>query len=210
MSLSHYLRSCAYCGFWFGSHDFFCQNCWEELSRQLKFESSCQYWFDNRYLFRWEEENKLIGSLIYGLKGGCCGSSVTRILGNLVGESWLENLDECVLVPSPPTSLGSRDHAYVIAEALSDLYGGSLRTPLRRTGDLAQKKLAKTVRKEKQLGLDPDYTPSDLNTRRIIFIDDVITTGSTAQAAFVALGRPRNFSVLAMAYRPLLATEAHV
>ncbi len=41
---------------------------------------------------------------------------------------------------------------------------------------------------------------------RVVFADDVLTTGSTARAAFKALGKPSGFEVWAIVWRPKLAT----
>lgn len=41
--------------------------------------------------------------------------------------------------------------------------------------------------------------------KTVVFVDDVITTGSTAMAAYMALGDPENFEVWTLASRPKLA-----
>ena len=46
--------------------------------------------------------------------------------------------------------------------------------------------------------------------RAAIFADDVITTGATALAAYMALGDPPSFEVWTLACRPKLARPARV
>jgi predicted amidophosphoribosyltransferase len=42
------------------------------------------------------------------------------------------------------------------------------------------------------------------NAKTYIFIDDVVATGSTAKAAWLALGKPAIFQIWSLAYRPKL------
>jgi len=46
--------------------------------------------------------------------------------------------------------------------------------------------------------------------KTVVFVDDVITTGSTAMAAYIALGDPENFEVWTLAHRPKLAGSTGV
>ncbi len=94
-------------------------------------------------------------------------------------------------------------HAFRWAEGLAEVLTLShiealeLRGPSR----IQQKNLTAQDRQTRVMGklVDFSYDPK----MKIVFVDDVVTTGSTAKAAYKALGRPKNFQVWSLAVRPL-------
>jgi predicted amidophosphoribosyltransferase len=100
------------------------------------------------------------------------------------------------LVPAPSSS-GRRDHAFLLAQGLHELTGWELKNCLQRTTQQQQKELDKRARL--RVSLQASEKISD--EQAVLFIDDVMTTGATAQAAYLALGRPKNFFIVTLAYR---------
>jgi predicted amidophosphoribosyltransferase len=69
-------------------------------------------------------------------------------------------------------------------------------------GPIEQKKRTRQQRRKKELCLNEKYSYLKANFQ-YVFIDDIWTTGSTAQAAWRALGRPKLFHVVTIARRAL-------
>ncbi len=61
---------------------------------------------------------------------------------------------------------------------------------------LPQKKKSKFER----MNLEYRWNKQNLHNSFVIFIDDVVTTGSSAVAAWLAIGKPKNFLVLSLGY----------
>lgn len=121
-----------------------------------------------------------------------------------------------IIIPAPARLNGDKDHAFCLAQALSEETGWSLLNILefQNIEELAQKRKGVHLRTQRTFkvrqSLDtlsvgcrelPDNI-KDLHYGTIIFIDDVVTTGSTAMAAWKALEKPPRFEVWCMAVQP--------
>lgn len=109
------------------------------------------------------------------------------------------------IIASAPSRGGQPDHAFHMAQLMSKKLnlrhevGLLQRGPETVTGP--QKELAKISRRKiRLLRSEKNSIPEN-----IIFVDDILTTGSTALAAYEALGKPSRFYVFVWAYRPLIA-----
>jgi predicted amidophosphoribosyltransferase len=107
-----------------------------------------------------------------------------------------------VLIPAPPRSKSQWDHARRLAQGLSNLTGFPLSAPLRR-GAAGGGQKSKSAQERRELALEIDGNLDDFNGLRPVFVDDIVTTGATAQAAKVALRTQSPFTVLALYCRPL-------
>lgn len=121
-----------------------------------------------------------------------------------------------IIIPSPARIIGTRDHAFCLAEALSHETGWVLLNLLefQNLDEKTQKSKGIHLRAQRTFkirqrseiissnyGEHPDNI-KDLHYGTIIFIDDVVTTGSTAMAAWKALKKPPRFEVWCMAIQP--------
>lgn len=123
----------------------------------------------------------------------------TAIEGAIV-KRWL-------IVPAPGRSgQGELDHAGLLAFEIATVLGSQVEF----AGDVLER-LTKTTgtqkTKSKKERREIEYRVTDAWKDRIrlatgvIFVDDVIVTGSTANAAWAALGRPDNFECWAIAFK---------
>ncbi len=101
----------------------------------------------------------------------------------------------------PPRKKNKLDHAGEFASALSQIWGAQVKD-LRRTQLRPTQQKKRSLKERKELRFLQESVSSD---QTAIFVDDVITSGATAQAAFEALGRPRDYEVWTVACRPKLA-----
>jgi predicted amidophosphoribosyltransferase len=150
--------------------------------------------------------NSNISKWIQGLKGPWQKGDFQQI-----AELWLElrigraPLDsrETWIIPAPSRSKNGRDHAFYLGQQLALKTGWNLVhhwAPQRETR--AQKNLTKTQREAREW--DWDGPPLPIHCR-VIFVDDVLTTGSTAEGVWKALGRPDEYEIWCIAYQPRLA-----
>ncbi|MBL7670156.1 MAG: hypothetical protein JNM39_06695 [Bdellovibrionaceae bacterium] len=127
-----------------------------------------------------------------------------------LSESHVVNLERC-LVPCP-AGAPSRQHAQRWAEALSRVGCGPVRNLLEfDKGDLHrarldQKKLNRQDRRLISMKRIENITMPSPGCA-YIFVDDIVTTGSTALSAWKALGKPQNFQVWCVATRPRLRSH---
>ncbi len=156
-------------------------------------------------LFRWKKDSPgFLSELIYTLKGG----------GHSDLQAWLAHLfwtknhplirrGSRVFVPAP-AAVPASDHAATWAGSLAlSSMRGLYWSPLIRTQGV-QKRKSQVERGGVRLA-ERGARISDQerlwSQREVVFCDDIVTTGSTALAAFEALGRPPQFRVWALAYR---------
>ena len=205
--LAH-LRACPHCHSWLGKTDLFCASCWEFVLANRLWKKIDEYRLDITSLFCWREGDEIISELIYSLKGGGLKEANERLARWILASVEPKDLVGVTFVPAPARELGQRDHASMLAKSLSDLSCRPLVGALQRIDIDTQKHLSRSDRLMSKLDLSGAMSVEEANKQSIIFIDDVVTTGATAQAAYLAMGRPKNFKVWALAYRPRLAWAA--
>lgn len=110
-----------------------------------------------------------------------------------------------VLIPPPGRSgIGEDDHAGALASALTAVSGGNFwceTQAFERVGKarISQKTKSRAQRSEIEFRVSVPAKKRIERAAGFIFIDDVLVTGATARAAWVALGRPRAFECWAIA-----------
>ncbi len=103
--------------------------------------------------------------------------------------SVLSGADAVVFVPATAAAFRRRgfDHMEAIARSFCDLSGVSLLDALVKYGHGDQRELGRVERREHARGMYE--TVEDVRGRRLLLIDDVITTGATMAAASAELKR---------------------
>lgn len=204
-----WLRSCAACTSFLPPVDVFCDECWERLARIRNRHEGKRSLFQGGYafpvysLFTWTPETEtLVKPLVYSLKNGWAPSVVERLAEWFSYERASFGLVRAdAVVPAPGSGF---DHAKTWAEALSRGIGRSTVDVLQKVPD--QVRNQRTLRAEERAGLRFRLVGAQNAYRGpFAFADDVITTGSTAMAAYMALEDPRDFEVWTMVNRPRLA-----
>ena len=156
--------------------------------------------FKTLSLWEWSQnENAWCRELLYRLKN----KPVGQVHGWLAFQ-WLitnQKFSTCdqkmVIVPSPRDPHKKFDHAHSLCVALSQKLGVEVLDVLHRNPE-KQKNKTRQERKNIQIKLKHEISRS---LSRVIFIDDVLTTGSTAKSAWQALGAPNSFEVWTLVYR---------
>jgi predicted amidophosphoribosyltransferase len=219
--VSTLLNRCPGCG---RAATSFCARCWYVLNHDERGELATRMVivdrspFISRALYIWKDElshSSIIRNAVLASKGSAnCEIYRTfseEVFRRSVAEHlWRERRDWIFVVP-PSVRNVLRDHAMELASQLSDLTGNSLPAiSVLEVGrvDLTQQKLkSRKDRELKRFSISRTLSPAArarlLGARGYLFLDDVIASGGTAQAAWSALGKPSAFEAWAIAWRSL-------
>lgn len=159
--------------------------------------------YRSRRLSRW----------IKALKGGDFRADYHQIALEWIKRRQIAAIEELstpvFIIPSPSQKGHQADHAFCLAHALSEVTDWQIKNIL--TFPIVEHKSQKhkkvTERSERQFQL---LSGAEIPKGTLIFIDDVVTTGSTADAAWKTLGKPDQFEVWCVAYQPKLAAAPQV
>ena len=206
-----YLRACAICQFFQPPTDWLCFSCWEFFEEEyLSIEDLYRKEGSHPHLrlFDWHGENHVfVQRMIESLKQGGPDFIFRRLalecFSRFVHHSfWFQN-QEVFFVPAPPREEGSLDHARAFAEALAFYFGGEVLLILERKNKNPNQKF----KSRKERSLLEFYRKNSSKKGTFVFVDDVLTSGSTARAAFRALDRPSQFFIFTLAWRRSVFSE---
>lgn len=202
------IRCCPLCGWLWTEQNGLCRSCWSYLLNQrLKSfqQNRTMDGIQTRSLFDWGSHNDAgIRRLVLSLKGGAGDRALWRELSVALARSWIEAREGhgWVIVPSPPRKHGHEDHAVLLARMLGNLLGIEVRPALRRRDSRRrQKRLGRLARRAQSPHDQFEVIDRGNKYRRVLFVDDVVTTGATATGAWESLGRPKHFQVWSIARR---------
>lgn len=209
------LRGCLYCGSLDRGPDGLCLICTEDLSSWLDGDNNLFHQEIHKLavytLYEWlPGRQEVLSKLVHILKGRTGEKLWQYYAEEFIRRRWSEKVSKksYLLVPAPARD-GSKDHAHCFAKGLSHAgVGYEIYNCLSR-GSIqgSQKKRARSERERAVLYWAENFTYVDFVAKaagkHVIFVDDVVTTASTARAAWRTLGKPRDFAVWALAQRHL-------
>lgn len=196
-------NSCAFCSYSF-SMGLVCEKCWGNfLLPKVTDKKNYIFHLKHWYLFEWTSENTFIEKLIYNLKAGFHVNTV-KLLAQLLIQQRLKQkrFPKKIKIICSPTAEGvkiNNDHSYILARELAqilncEIYVGLIKNQTQKEKNKKERNKIK-IKLTHNFIIDPDVT--------YVFVDDVVTTGSTAFQTFLSLGRPSQFEVWSYVYRPL-------
>jgi predicted amidophosphoribosyltransferase len=197
MTVLKFLKVCALCGVpSFGRN--FCRSCFGKIEQNffpgLEVQTENQDLLIRR-LYLWRRGDRLQQHMAHALKGKVSPADWQVFATAFVRAHWpsLRSFHKPLLVPAPARTKTSL-HAQGLALALSKVMGGEvwdhLLVPLSMTTHTKWERKRDRLKRLSLIAQRP--CPRG---RKIILVDDIVTTGSTALAARKALGDPRDFEV---------------
>ena len=195
-------RSCMNCGSWMNLRTYFCHLCHQTCIKQ--FSNPAVIYVENiavKSLLRWPPgESDILSALVLQLKDDPAHAWAIWAEEFMIKWNIPDQSKKTILISSQSSS--GKTHAQNWGNALSDLLKYSHICPLKpKNTRIKQKELGRNERSARSFDINVDF--STLGNKRIIFVDDVVTTGKTALAAYKALKKPTHFEVWCLIYREL-------
>ncbi len=197
------MRVCLHCGAYECNSSQFCRICesrlWQAHSNNHFFQTG-KLELPGTSVFEWHpDQDRRVSKLMMTLKGGRLASAYDYYAEKLIRRSKPINLQDSILVPCP--SKKGRRHSQALADSFSRLLGLPVCDILRPTSETSQKERLKSDRQKLSFTLS-----ASVPQKHVIFIDDIVTTGATADAAASVLMCRSGFEVWCLAQRRQLAT----
>lgn len=209
-----FIVDCVGCGSLVVHNRGLCLSCEYELIDQLSVSPSefsvTESGLRFRFLFRWVPgESKTLSRYVHLLKSPLA-EPIWWELARYYSHS-LSDQENIVFVPIP--SRKNRKHSLYFAQALAQKFAGKTAPALqiKDTDTREQKRKNKQERRQIQFAMNEEFTELLRLARTIVLVDDVITTGSSYEAAYNVLKMHgvcrKNIELWTAFYRESLSTQ---
>ncbi|MBC7743423.1 MAG: ComF family protein [Bdellovibrionaceae bacterium] len=206
---SFYTPLCLNCGSFFVCDHLLCETCFLAFFKNLSLTDNRHAEFKHFFLIDWTPgESDLISEMVYRLKSDR-SVKAWRYYAEVVAHSLAdqEDLEVFDAIVSLPGSRADSVHAWLFAKNLSKALGLPVLNILTKSAlDRAQKSKSAAERKsaslENTIQVDEQFTRAELSNLKLIYVDDIMTTGETFKRCQQALGAVEKSILITMFYRP--------
>lgn len=207
---------CIYCASLTRKEVGLCRICKIELQGKTKARTHFLNGHKIRSLFLWaQDQNPEVSKLVTSLKGGDNRNLWPWLVESFSSSHWnqiVNFLQSSVLVPVPSKRQTNQDHSFLFAQAL----GEKLKIPVGFAGYTANQESQKSKgRWARRLTRFKGTHNIPGTCTRAILVDDIVTTGATAQAVILHIEAQRKsnsqpaleWEIWTLAYRQHLASN---
>lgn len=203
MAWLDYLRHCKLCGISLGKTPYVCSECWKNIY-QNKLEAGyiCiqPQNIDSYYLWYWKQKEDPVAGLVYDFKNSGMQSLAQQLVSEMIRRFYHHLIPVGHIIYPTKNISNKRDHAYLLAKELGKFFNCTP-APLLVTSDKHYRMLKRQERAVDRSisAIDEFSVPRGKN---ILFVDDVLTTGTTLRQSHIALkGSKYTVKALIMAYK---------
>lgn len=199
-----WLRGCCICRASTPPIYWLCVYCWKKLNKLYLSPQNMirnQNGITHLRLFDWCEENDIfIRLFLKSLKQGGPGFIFKKLVSDFLYRSIQSYpISKNMVVVPAPSSIQYYDHSFCLASPFASSLGLKLHNILIKNKFVEnQKQKTKSQRREISFCLK-----KNILLDKVIFIDDILTTGATAQAVYKALNKPKDFIIFTLSWRHL-------
>ncbi len=190
--------ACPCCGYSLPPIRYFCERCWIELKLQRRGCISSVQEIPIYSLWEWNEDQSLVHTLLKRRKRLNIASAERRLARWTVNALFEEGAArwEGVFYPAKPTQ--KQDHTWHFAKAVAE----QLDVPLIAI-DMAITPSYKTLNRRERWLKRANNTAvySGPQVIKPLLVDDIVTTGATMKALWLALKKPKYALGLSLAYK---------
>ncbi len=200
------MTTCLNCGSFFVRPSLLCRVCEEKIlaSSFAELQETPVKKLKVRSRFKWEPgESDLLSLLFKGLKGPHQKQAWDYWAQQFIRSSiaLIPRQASYCFVPVP-SSRFPKDHAALFAAGLARGLQAPLRQALSKLKPGEQKGLSREARARVQVASTVNFSALEEGVT-LVLVDDVLTTGATAQSCYKALGCPPRFEVWVLGRRSL-------
>jgi len=208
----HYLRCCLNCGSLFPlPGNFLCRQCWTQASFDLSqgpvLRTGVGRKLEALALFNWHpQKNDALSAYLAALKYWRGEAQWDEIASQLIHLRTKKNQNWPAFdLVIPAASNRPLDHSWHLAKALAAKLQIPVLSMLQKESEgHHQRGMGKSQRQLLRVKRSEKFSQTDLSVRRVLWVDDVITTGATARASIGALSPMQSYEIWCVAQRALL------
>ena len=162
-----------------------------------------QWGFPLLSLFDWRDDKLALPRLVMALKNGEHAKLWDFFADVFVDQlgSFRVQFKNPLFVPIPARGEGTKDHAYLWAQALSQRLGGEVRGLLKRADGAQQKRKNREERAQIRFVREDSLGNS---FRTVVLVDDLVASGATMRAAITAFSAEKEALGFSLVRRSLL------
>jgi predicted amidophosphoribosyltransferase len=195
------IRSCCLCGCSLPPIYFVCRWCWERLRKQSRSHTTHIERFQIHHLWTWRERTAEVGLFLKKrkrLQDPYGDELLARLL--LLEFGSILHLQASEVIVFPTKQIEVKDHGWRLAQALGKQVGLPL-CPVVLEEVSNYKHLTRSERHQRRRAGGNHFSLRTLKNKRVLIIDDVVTTGATIHTVWESIGRPSQVTVLSLAYK---------
>lgn len=196
--MMQYFSNCAGCGFSLPPIYYLCEPCWQKISLEKSSFKYTHLRWPAHALWEWETKGNLVHKLLQRRKGGNIYITEKNLALRALEALPQTTKNEVDEVFFPQKWQQRKDHTWYFAHAIGEILTVPV-TGLQIHVTPFYKSFGRSQRARERSKNTRTY--AQYKGQKPLLVDDIITTGATLEALWVALRRPEGAVSLCLAYK---------